>query len=61
MGWEGLARIDVEKSFSHQLSQNEIASDYIHGNPFPRQLSRPATKRRLPHLSFIERPSRFEF
>jgi len=35
MGWEGLARIDVEKSFSHQLSQNEIASD----NPCYQHLS----------------------
>src|SRR5580700_2852309 len=26
MGWDGLPRIDVEKSASHQLSQTEIAS-----------------------------------
>jgi hypothetical protein len=27
MGWEDLARIDVEKSSSHQLSHSEIGSD----------------------------------
>ena len=35
MGWDGLPRIDVEKSSSHQLSQVEIASD----NPSSRHLS----------------------
>jgi hypothetical protein len=35
MGWEDLARIDVEKSSSHQLSQIEIASD----NPCAQHLS----------------------
>ena len=35
MGWDGLARIDVEKSSSHQLSQIEIAGD----NPCSQQLS----------------------
>jgi hypothetical protein len=29
MGWEALARIDVGKSASHQLSQIEIASDNV--------------------------------
>ena len=35
MGWEGLARIDVEKSASHHLSQTEIDGD----NPCSRHLS----------------------
>src|SRR5215469_7177193 len=39
MGWEGLARIDVEKSASHHLSHNEIAGD----NPCYRHLSAVAS------------------
>src|SRR5579864_7485933 len=35
MGWDGLPRIDVDKSASHQLSQSEIASD----NPCDQHLS----------------------
>ena len=30
MGWEGLARIDVEKSASHHLSQNEMSLESPH-------------------------------
>ena len=30
MGWEGLARIDVEKSASHHLFQNEMSLESPH-------------------------------
>ena len=36
MGWDGLPRIDVEKSSYHHLSQNEIGSD----NPCSRHLAK---------------------
>jgi hypothetical protein len=41
MDWDGLPRIDVEKSASHQQSQTEIGSDnpvintYLETRPFP--------------------------
>ena len=39
-GRDGLLWIDVEKSSSHQLSQNEIGGD----NPCSRQLSKNAAE-----------------